>query len=125
MRRPSVIRNGKSYLTSTSANRSQAGTARRRSAREHGGAAAARRDNEERKMPVSIERSPNGFAGRVTGVDCAAPLRPEDVAAIDAGMETYGVLVFRNQPLSDAQQLAFTLHFGKLEIRDPRRRPQA
>ena len=50
-----------------------------------------------------------------TGVDCAAPLPPADVAAIDAGMETYGVLVFRNQPLSDAQQLGFTLHFGKLE----------
>ena len=66
-------------------------------------------------MPVSIERSPDGFAGRATGVDCAAPLPPEDVAAIDAGMETYGVLVFRDQPLSDAQQLAFTLHFGKLE----------
>ncbi len=39
-------------------------------------------------MPVSIERSSDGFAGRATGVDCAAPLPPEDVAAIDAGMET-------------------------------------
>ena len=36
-------------------------------------------------MPVSINRSPAGFAGEVTGVDCAAPLAAEDVVAIDAG----------------------------------------
>jgi alpha-ketoglutarate-dependent 2,4-dichlorophenoxyacetate dioxygenase len=66
-------------------------------------------------MPVSINRSPAGFAGEVTGVDCATPLAADDVAAIDAGMREHGVLVFRDQPLTDAQQLGFTLHFGKLE----------
>ena len=66
-------------------------------------------------MPISIVQSPEGFAGCVTGVDCAAPLAPEEVAAIEAGMNKHTVLVFRDQPLTDAQQLAFTLHFGKLE----------
>src|SRR5271170_858665 len=66
-------------------------------------------------MPISIDRSPEGFAGSVTGVDCAAPLAPEEVAAIEAGMNKHAVLVFHDQPLTDAQQLGFTLHFGKLE----------
>ena len=66
-------------------------------------------------MPISIHQSPEGFAGFLTGVDCAGPLAPEEVAAIEAGMNKHAVLVFRDQPLTDPQQLAFTLHFGKLE----------
>ncbi len=66
-------------------------------------------------MTASIQQIHPSFAGEVTGVDCTRPLSAEDVAAIQAGMDHYGVLVFRNQPMSDEQQLAFTLHFGKLE----------
>lgn len=68
-----------------------------------------------RDMTASIQQIHPSFAGEVTGVDCTRPLSAEDVAAIQAGMDHYGVLVFRNQPMSDEQQLAFTLHFGKLE----------
>ena len=35
--------------------------------------------------------------------------------AIDMAMERYAVLVFRDQPLTDEQQLAFTRLFGELE----------
>ena len=66
-------------------------------------------------MTASIQQIHPSFAGEVTGVDCTRPLSAEDVATIQAGMDHYGVLVFRNQPMSDEQQLAFTLHFGKLE----------
>jgi len=66
-------------------------------------------------MPVSIQPIHDGFAGEATGVDCSRALSPEDVAAIDAGMDQYAVLVFRDQPLTDQQQLGFTLHFGELE----------
>ena len=38
-----------------------------------------------------------------------------DVAAIDAAMEQHAVLVFRDQPLTDEQQLAFTRQFGQIE----------
>jgi alpha-ketoglutarate-dependent 2,4-dichlorophenoxyacetate dioxygenase len=55
------------------------------------------------------------FVGEVTGVDCARPLSPADVAAIEAGMEQLAVLVFSNQPLTDQQQIDFTRHFGELE----------
>jgi alpha-ketoglutarate-dependent 2,4-dichlorophenoxyacetate dioxygenase len=66
-------------------------------------------------MPISIRPLTPVFAGEVAGVDCRRPLYPSEVAAIEAGMDRYAVLVFRDQPLSDAQQLAFTRHFGELE----------
>jgi alpha-ketoglutarate-dependent 2,4-dichlorophenoxyacetate dioxygenase len=66
-------------------------------------------------MSLSIRGFPNGFGGEVEGVDCSRPVSPEAVAAIEAGMDRYAVLVFRDQPLSDEQQIAFTRHFGQLE----------
>ena len=55
------------------------------------------------------------FAGEVSGLDLSKPLSKEEVAAVHAGMDQYAVLVFREQPLTDEQQLAFTKHFGELE----------
>jgi alpha-ketoglutarate-dependent 2,4-dichlorophenoxyacetate dioxygenase len=66
-------------------------------------------------MPVSIRPIHPVFAGEVTGVDCGKPLSPATVAAIEAGMDQYAVLVFRDQPLTDQQQLDFTHHFGEPE----------
>lgn len=56
-----------------------------------------------------------GFVGAVEGVDLRAPVTAGDVAAIEAGMDHFAVLIFRGQPIDDAQQLAFTRHFGPLE----------
>jgi alpha-ketoglutarate-dependent 2,4-dichlorophenoxyacetate dioxygenase len=66
-------------------------------------------------MPISIRPLNPGFAGEVAGIDCRRPLDPDEVAAIEAGMDRFAVLVFYDQPLSDEQQLAFTRHFGALE----------
>src|SRR5579862_4642186 len=66
-------------------------------------------------MPFAIRPLTPVFAGEVSGVDCTAPLAPHEVASIDAGMDRYAVLVFRDQPLDDAQQIAFTRQFGELE----------
>jgi alpha-ketoglutarate-dependent 2,4-dichlorophenoxyacetate dioxygenase len=66
-------------------------------------------------MPVSIRPLHPVFVGEVAGVDCREPLGSEEVAAIDAGMDEYAVLVFRDQDISDAEQIAFTRHFGELE----------
>jgi alpha-ketoglutarate-dependent 2,4-dichlorophenoxyacetate dioxygenase len=51
----------------------------------------------------------------VSGCDVARPLSPEDVAAIHAGMDRFGVLVFHDQPIDDEQQLAFSRSLGPLE----------
>jgi len=66
-------------------------------------------------MPVSIKPLHPVFAGEVAGVDCTKPLAPDDIAAIEAGMDHYAVLVLRDQDLSDEQQLAFTKQLGPLE----------
>jgi len=66
-------------------------------------------------MPVAIRQLTPVFAGEVDGVDCTRPLAPDEVAAIEAGMDRYAVLVFRDQDLTDEQQIAFTRHFGELE----------
>jgi alpha-ketoglutarate-dependent 2,4-dichlorophenoxyacetate dioxygenase len=66
-------------------------------------------------MAVSIRPLHSVFAGEVEGVDCRKPLSAEAVAAIDAGMDQYAVLVFRDQKLTDDEQIAFTRHFGELE----------
>jgi alpha-ketoglutarate-dependent 2,4-dichlorophenoxyacetate dioxygenase len=66
-------------------------------------------------MPVAIRQIGTVFAGEVSGVDVTRPVSPEDVAAIEAGMDRYAVLVFRDQKLTDEQQMAFSRNFGALE----------
>src|SRR6266542_3166108 len=66
-------------------------------------------------MPLSIRPLHPLFVGEVAGVDCRRALGADEVAAIEAGMDRYAVLVFRDQPISDDEQLAFTRHFGPLE----------
>src|SRR5580692_2014918 len=66
-------------------------------------------------MTVSIRPLHPLFVGEVAGVDCRRPLGPDEVAAIEAGMDRYAVLVFREQSITDDEQLAFTRHFGELE----------
>jgi alpha-ketoglutarate-dependent 2,4-dichlorophenoxyacetate dioxygenase len=66
-------------------------------------------------MSLSIHPLHPTFAGEVSGIDCGAPLGADEVAAVEAGMDRYAVLVFRDQTMSDEQQLAFTRHFGELE----------
>ena len=69
-------------------------------------------------MPITIEPanpSRPDFVGTVTGVELARPLTRQEVTDIDTGMDRYAVLVFRDQPLDDEQQLAFGRTFGPLE----------
>ncbi|MEJ0067939.1 MAG: TauD/TfdA family dioxygenase [Pseudomonadota bacterium] len=69
-------------------------------------------------MAVSIRPinpSQPGFAGEVSGCDLTQPLDRAAVAAIEAGMDKYAVLVIHDQKISDEQQMAFTRNFGTLE----------
>jgi alpha-ketoglutarate-dependent 2,4-dichlorophenoxyacetate dioxygenase len=66
-------------------------------------------------MPTKMRQVRPCFAAEVEGIDIAKPLAPADVAAIHAGMDKYAVLVFRNQPMNDEQQLAFTRSLGNIE----------
>ena len=55
------------------------------------------------------------FAGEVSGIDLTRPLTAEEVAAVAAGMDRFAVLVFRDQRLTDEQQIEFSANFGPLE----------
>lgn len=55
------------------------------------------------------------FGGEVSGIDLTRPLSDADVAAIHAGMDRFGVLVFHDQHLEDEQQIAFSRQLGPLE----------
>ena len=67
---------------------------------------------------MSIEITPLHpvFAGEVAGIDTTRTLSRDAVAAIEAAMDRYAVLVFRGQRLTDDQQLAFSQCFGALEV---------
>ena len=66
-------------------------------------------------MPITIRQIHPVFVGEVSGIDAAKAVTREDAQAIDAGMAKYAVLVFRDQKLTDEQQMAFTRNFGTIE----------
>ncbi len=64
-----------------------------------------------------LTRNASGdFVGEVSGIDLTRPLSDGDIAAIEAGMDRYAVLVFHDQHFDDDAQLAFTRRFGELEV---------
>jgi alpha-ketoglutarate-dependent 2,4-dichlorophenoxyacetate dioxygenase len=67
-------------------------------------------------MTVSIRPLRPTFSGEIDGIDLTRPLSAEDVAALEAAMDEYAVLVFHNQSITDEQQLAFSRNFGELEL---------
>jgi alpha-ketoglutarate-dependent 2,4-dichlorophenoxyacetate dioxygenase len=64
---------------------------------------------------VSIRQIHPVFVGEVSGIDVTRPLSGEEVAALEARMDRYAVLVFRDQVITDEQQMAFTRNFGPIE----------
>jgi alpha-ketoglutarate-dependent 2,4-dichlorophenoxyacetate dioxygenase len=66
-------------------------------------------------MPVTFRQIHPVFVGEVSDVDLTQPLTPDDVSALDAAINKYAVLVFRDQDLTDDQQMAFTRSFGPIE----------
>ena len=66
-------------------------------------------------MTVTIRQLHPHFFGEVSGVDLRKPLTPQEAADIEAGMDKYAVLLFRDQDITDEQQLAFALNFGERE----------
>lgn len=66
-------------------------------------------------MTVSIRQLHRHFFGEVSGIDLRQPLTKQEAATIESGMDTYAVLLFRDQDITDEQQLAFALNFGERE----------
>ncbi|MEX0730020.1 MAG: TauD/TfdA family dioxygenase [Aquisalimonadaceae bacterium] len=56
------------------------------------------------------------FAGEASGVDLGKPLDVATIDDINEAMNEYGVLVWRNQPLTQTQQLELAKSFGPLDV---------
>jgi alpha-ketoglutarate-dependent 2,4-dichlorophenoxyacetate dioxygenase len=56
-----------------------------------------------------------GIAARVDGLDLRGRLSAATIAAINAAMDRYAVLVFPGQRFEDDEQLAFGRQFGEIE----------
>jgi len=77
-------------------------------------------------MTIDAKPLTRHIGGRMTGIDARQPLTPDEVRAIDAGMDRYAVLVLPGQDITDAQQLAFTANFGAFQdgANSTERRPE-
>ena len=56
------------------------------------------------------------LAAEASGIDISKPLNSEQVRAIEQAMDTHAVLVFRDQPLTEDQQIGFAKSFGPLDL---------
>ncbi|MXX39792.1 MAG: TauD/TfdA family dioxygenase, partial [Gemmatimonadetes bacterium] len=66
-------------------------------------------------MACEITIAPTGGAlgAEIKGCDLSAPLAPDQVAQVRQALFDYGVVFFRQQQLSDEDQVRFTAYFGK------------
>ena len=67
-------------------------------------------------MAIRAEPVHPCLGAEIGGVDLTRPVSAEDFAEIEAALNRYAVLIFRDQPLSDDEQIAFSRYFGPLEI---------
>jgi alpha-ketoglutarate-dependent 2,4-dichlorophenoxyacetate dioxygenase len=66
-------------------------------------------------MTISVTALHPLFVGNVSGVDLRDPVDQETFCKIAQALDRYAVLIFRGQPLTDEQQIAFSCLFGPLE----------
>ncbi len=67
-------------------------------------------------MTITVAPLTPGFAARIAGADITRPLDDATWKEIRAAFEEHSVLLFRDQPLDDDRQIAFSLGFGSLEV---------
>lgn len=65
---------------------------------------------------LRIEPLAPALGAEISGVDLTRPLPAGVVDAIRQAFVDYGVIFFRNQHLSPEQHIAFTQHFGPINV---------
>jgi taurine dioxygenase len=71
-------------------------------------------------MPISVEPLSPALGAAITGVDLRKPLGDADIKGVNDAFDKYVVVVFREQDLSEDNQLRAAGYFGKVHVR---RRP--
>ena len=57
-------------------------------------------------MGFSINKMHEHFVGAIEGIDLKSPLSNSDIRKLNHALDEFGVLVFRNQILTNEQQLS-------------------
>lgn len=65
---------------------------------------------------VSIRDCTPTIGAEILGLDLSGPIERPSLDVIERTLHTRGVIFFRGQTLSEAQQIAFSRNFGELEI---------
>jgi alpha-ketoglutarate-dependent taurine dioxygenase len=71
-------------------------------------------------MAIEVVPFAAGCGAEIRGADIRRPLAPQDRDRIRAAWLDHLVLRFRDQPMSDAEHMAFTRQFGELEYNPAR-----
>ena len=66
-------------------------------------------------MPLRLDPVSENFVVYASGVDLRQPQDDDAVQAILAGLEKHAVMIFRDQDITQAQQLAFARQLGPLD----------
>ncbi|MGR3513846.1 MAG: TauD/TfdA dioxygenase family protein [Paracoccaceae bacterium] len=65
---------------------------------------------------IRFETTESVIGAYVSGCELASVPSEEDIAIIEGALEKHGVLIFRDQQISPAQQIAFSRAFAELEM---------
>jgi len=66
-------------------------------------------------MAITVKPLSASFVAEIDGIDLRQPVGREQFAVLEAAFNTFAVLVFHDQRLTDEQQIAFGTLFGPLE----------
>ena len=67
-------------------------------------------------MDLTIRQLHGSLGAEIRGVNLSTSLDQDTKSKIEAAWRTYGVLVFRDQDITDAEHVSFSRNFGELEI---------
>jgi taurine dioxygenase len=67
-------------------------------------------------MTIEIIPTRAALGAEISGIDLAQPLDDETFAMIERAYNEHGVIFFRDQHITPAQQVAFTRRFGEIEF---------
>lgn len=67
-------------------------------------------------MSITVTPLQQHIGAEISGIDLRAPLDRAMVEALEDAIAEHAVIVFRDQALTDDQQVAFVGHFGEIEV---------
>ena len=67
-------------------------------------------------MSLNVQTLHRSLGAEIQGVDLSRTLEPKVKSEIEMAWKKFGVLVFRNQNISDEEHVSFSRNFGDLEV---------